>query len=162
MKPDHDRDSWRTPPRLFHFLNERFRFTLDAAASKENALLPRYYTKEDDALSRSWKGQRVFCNPPYSRAGEFALKALHENKENGVDSLLLVPVRCDRLWWHKLLVSDELVRIEFYCGRLCFSGTTASAFMYNANLIFGFFSAPHFVSLDASKFNENGKGKAKT
>jgi hypothetical protein len=36
-------------PEDFAPLHERFNFTIDAAASKENARLERYWTVEDDA-----------------------------------------------------------------------------------------------------------------
>lgn len=55
-----------TPASLFDPLHAEHRFTVDAAASPANAKLPRFWTLEDDALSRSWAGERVFCNPPYS------------------------------------------------------------------------------------------------
>lgn len=55
-----------TPKWLFEQLNREFQFSLDAAASRENALLNTYYTKQDDALSKPWP-VRTFCNPPYSQ-----------------------------------------------------------------------------------------------
>jgi phage N-6-adenine-methyltransferase len=42
-----------------------FRFTLDAAASPDNALCERYYTAEDDALTQEPEGEVIWCNPPY-------------------------------------------------------------------------------------------------
>lgn len=79
--------NWRTPPDFFEKLHAEFGFTLDAAASDENALLGRdcgyagdhcdehqcwtvgrYFTEEDDAISQDWTGERVWCNPPYSPA----------------------------------------------------------------------------------------------
>jgi hypothetical protein len=44
------------------------RFTLDAAASgRQRELSERYFTRHTDGLLRSWAGERVWCNPPYSR-----------------------------------------------------------------------------------------------
>lgn len=48
------RDDWETPPEFFSALNEEFRFTLDVCALPETAKCPRYYTPEDDGLSRPW------------------------------------------------------------------------------------------------------------
>jgi phage N-6-adenine-methyltransferase len=60
-------DERRTPRWLFDRLNKVFHFTLDAAASRDNALLPKFYTKEDNAFRQNWYGETVWCNPPYSR-----------------------------------------------------------------------------------------------
>ena len=62
-----DRDELGTPPELFESLHRRFHFTVDAAALPHNAKLARFWTPEDDGLERSWEGERVWCNPPYSR-----------------------------------------------------------------------------------------------
>lgn len=62
------RQDYETPQALFDKLNQRYGFTIDAAASPENAKLDRYWTEEDDALTKSWSGERVFVNPPYNRS----------------------------------------------------------------------------------------------
>jgi hypothetical protein len=62
-----DREDWRTPADLFAALHREFAFTVDAAASERNALLPRFWTRESDAFLQDWRGERVFCNPPYGR-----------------------------------------------------------------------------------------------
>lgn len=61
------REDWRTPPDLFAALHREFNFTVDAAATPANALLPRFFTRENDAFAQDWRGERVFCNPPYGR-----------------------------------------------------------------------------------------------
>ena len=61
------RHDWQTPRSLFDPLNDEFRFTVDAAASPDNALLPCFWTPETDALNQDWSGHRVWCNPPYGR-----------------------------------------------------------------------------------------------
>jgi hypothetical protein len=58
---------WATPQDFFDKLNAEFGFTLDPCSTKENAKCKKFYTQEDDGLSKSWKGERVFCNPPYGR-----------------------------------------------------------------------------------------------
>lgn len=61
------REDWRTPRDLFASLHREFNFTVDAAATPANALLPRFWTRENDAFAQDWRGERVFCNPPYGR-----------------------------------------------------------------------------------------------
>lgn len=48
-------DERGTPQDFFDALNAEFHFDLDAAARKENAECPTYYTSDDDALSRPWR-----------------------------------------------------------------------------------------------------------
>lgn len=47
---------WATPPDFFAALHARFAFTLDAAASAENAKCAHYFTPEQDGLSQNWGG----------------------------------------------------------------------------------------------------------
>jgi phage N-6-adenine-methyltransferase len=60
---------------LFEVLNEIFRFSVDAAASVENAVLPRYWDEVDDALRQDWAAESAWCNPPFSRPAPFLAKA---------------------------------------------------------------------------------------
>lgn len=93
------RNNYETPLPEFEKWAKIYHFTVDAAASHDNALLrphrdgceweayhpeyffpgaycPRcnwwigkYYTEEDDALKQSFAGERVWCNPPYRQPG---------------------------------------------------------------------------------------------
>ena len=49
-------DEWETPQWLFNEMNEEFHFDLDPAATDENHKCARYFTKEDDGLSKKWGG----------------------------------------------------------------------------------------------------------
>ena len=60
-------NSWETPQDFFDKLNDEFQFTLDPCASHENHKCSKYYTIEDDGLSKDWSGETVFVNPPYGR-----------------------------------------------------------------------------------------------
>ena len=48
--PVEQRNLWQTPIPLFVALDAEFCFTLDAAASRDNALCNRYITAEQDTL----------------------------------------------------------------------------------------------------------------
>lgn len=155
------RTDWETPPNLFKWLHKRFDFTLDAAASKKNALLPDYLTEEDNTLSYEFdRKERIFCNPPYDQDKEFAEHLFSQFELFGTQSVLLLPVRCDRVWWNRLRVSEG-VRIEFYTGRIHFGGSNNGAFMYNCNFIFGFPKVPLVDPIDAGMFNKDFRGRAK-
>ena len=49
-------NEWETPQDLYNKLNDEFNFTLDPCATKENAKCSKYYTQEDDGLSKDWGG----------------------------------------------------------------------------------------------------------
>ena len=117
-------DEWTTPIELFDELHNRFIFNLDAAATDENHLCERWFTKEMDGLRQSWEGKRVFCNPPYSQIGKWAEKF---QEEAGRAQLIvaLIPARTDTRWWHKYIVEAD--KIVFLRGRLKFSNSKNSA-----------------------------------
>lgn len=100
---DDSADDRRADPVWFADLHARHRFTIDAAASAENALLPRFWTRADDALEQSWKGERVWCNPPYSRLSPWVLKAWREMRKGGCEIvIMLLPAnRCEQSFWQR-------------------------------------------------------------
>jgi hypothetical protein len=72
-------DDRATHPDDFAAWNDRFRFTIDVAASPHNTKVPdRYFTETEDGLAQSWAGERVWCNPPYSDIGAWVRKAWAE------------------------------------------------------------------------------------
>ena len=94
-------DLWGTPQYFFEKLNDEFNFTLDPCATPENAKCEKFYTKDDDGLSRSWDGERVFMNPPYGREISHWMKKASESKALVV---CLVPSRTDTKWWHEYVI----------------------------------------------------------
>jgi phage N-6-adenine-methyltransferase len=119
----------------FNPLHERFRFTIDAAATAENARLPRYWTKEDDALSQSWAGERVWCNPPYSNIREWVVKAwdawegAYDTEYPQLIVMLLPANRTEQVWWQRYVEPHRdgrgwppgsPLRVEFLPGRMRF------------------------------------------
>lgn len=127
---------WTTPRWLFDRLNAEFCFTLDAAASPENALCARYYTEAEDALRQPWVG-RVFVNPPYSKAvglwvGHGWTECYDEAHAEVV--VMLVAARTDTVWWHRYAMRGAEIR--FIQGRLRFGGSSNPAPFPSAVLVF--------------------------
>ena len=60
-------NEWETPQELFDRLDREFHFTLDPASTHENAKCAKHYTQQENGLARDWRGETVFCNPPYGR-----------------------------------------------------------------------------------------------
>jgi len=76
-------DNWATPQSFYDELNKEFNFTLDPCATKENAKCAKFYTMEDDGLSKSWDNEIVFCNPPYGRSIKHWVKKASESVGGG-------------------------------------------------------------------------------
>jgi phage N-6-adenine-methyltransferase len=119
-----DTDDRGTDRALFSLLDERFRFSVDVAASPANALCRRYYTKEDDGLTKSWTGERVWCNPPYSNIPTWVRKAWQEwgAWERPELIVMLLPAnRTEQGWWQAHIERARdlggLMRVEFLPGR---------------------------------------------
>lgn len=113
---------WSTPQYLYDELNEEFKFTLDPCASDDNHKCDKYYTIEDDGLSKDWSSERVFMNPPYGRGiGDWMAKAA----SSGGLVVCLVPSRTDTLWWHDNV--DKATDIRFIKGRVKFGGCKDNA-----------------------------------
>lgn len=114
-------DDRRTPRWLFDQLDNEFRFTLDAAASHENALCSSYFTVAEDGLKRQWKGS-VWCNPPFSDCGAWVRKANYEATYVESVVLLLPANRTEQKWWQETVEPNREHRIEtrFLPGRLRF------------------------------------------
>ena len=115
-----ERMDWPTPRDYFATLHAEFAFTLDACASPENACLPRYFTERDEGLMRSWKGERVYMNPPYGR--QLPKWILHAWNESGHAEVIvaLIPARTDTSYWHDFIFGHAEIR--FLRGRLRFVG----------------------------------------
>jgi site-specific DNA-methyltransferase (adenine-specific) len=116
------RDDWRTPHNIFDALNQELHFTVDAAANDFNALLPRYWTKEMDAFKQSWRGHRVFCNPPYGRdAGRWIAHFYNAVRIGGAEIVVaLLPARTDTRAFHDYIYNMPNVEVRFLRGRLRF------------------------------------------
>lgn len=117
------KDDWETPEDLFKKLDEEFHFTLDPCSSHENAKCKKHYTKKEDGLLQSWKGETVFCNPPYSVKGkqdEWVKKCYEEAQDQGTKVVALLPVRTDTKRFHEYI--NGKAEIRFLRGRLTFVG----------------------------------------
>ena len=116
---------WATPQNLFDALDTIHHFTLDPAATHENAKCARHFTKEQDGLAQNWGGETVFCNPPYGRdIGAWVKKGFQEGQKPGTKVVMLLPARTDTKWFHDYCTKGK---IEFLRGRLKFGEAKESA-----------------------------------
>ena len=121
-----DPNDYPTPQWLFDQLDDEFHFTVDVAASKNNAKCDRYYTRDDDGLSHNWTGV-VWMNPPYSPWTELArwVQKAFQSARDGATVVCLLPVRADTNWWHDYAIKGE---VRWIRQRLNFGGTGRPSF----------------------------------
>lgn len=125
-------DDRRTPREVFDRLNAEFGFTLDVAASLDNALCSSFYDLESDGLEQPWFGS-VWCNPPYSDVGAWAEKAWAEWRWDApcrasvpaLESIvMLLPAnRTEQGWWQDYIEPGRRageIEVRFLRGRLRF------------------------------------------
>lgn len=121
-------DLWSTPQDLFDELNEEFHFTLDPCADETNHKCEKYYTKEQDGLSQCWRGETVFCNPPYGKeTGDWIKRCYIHSVVDCGTAVMLIPARTDTKWFHDYIYNKPNVEIRFIKGRLKFGGSKNSA-----------------------------------
>lgn len=123
-------DDRGTDPQWFEAISQRFGgFTLDVAAASHNTKCERYYTREDDGLSKPWVG-RIWCNPPYSDCGAWVKKAwdewTHPMGRPDLIVMLLPANRVEQAWWQTHVEPyrdrpDSPLRVEFLPGRMRFN-----------------------------------------
>jgi len=101
-------------------------FTLDVAASPRNAKCDKFFTVDEDGLQQSWKGERVWCNPPYSGIGKWVNKAWREWHETRGVVMLLPANRCEQVWWQEQVEpyrdspGTSPLKVVFLPGRMRF------------------------------------------
>ena len=110
---------WRTPPEVYAALDAEFHFTLDPCQPGRT-----------DGLTRSWIGERVYCNPPYRHGSiERWLAKAYEPPL----AVYLLPSRTGANWWADAMCADE---IRFIRGRLKFGGSTVNSIEWSCILVF--------------------------
>lgn len=104
------RQNWTTPRDFFDRLHGEYAFTLDGASEPGNGLLPQSSTAD---APLSWRGERVFCNPPWSDIPPFV-----ELAASAELAVLLVPSRTNARWFHRALELGAVPR--FFAGKIKF------------------------------------------
>lgn len=118
---------WETPTDFFEELNAKYKFTLDPCCTKKSAKCKKFYTKKENGLIQSWRGERVFMNPPYGQEiSQWVKKAWTEfYTHDRVFIVALLPARTDTKWFHDYIY--RIAQIEFIKGRLKFGDSKNSA-----------------------------------
>lgn len=126
-------DQWATPQDFFDKLNLEFQFELDVCADSQNKKCDRFFTENDDGLSKDWSGQVCWMNPPYGKHIKLWMKKAYESSKFGSTVVCLVPARTDTAWWHDYAAKGE---VRFVRGRLKFGGSKNCAPFPSAVVVF--------------------------
>lgn len=112
-------DEYGTPPLLFLEACGKYNCTpkVDYFASDVNHVCDKYYTKSDDAFSKSWT-ENGFINSPYSMIGKVMQKAYEEHMANNVELMILAYAKTDTRWWHSFV--ENRAETHFVKGRIKF------------------------------------------
>lgn len=114
-------DEWATPLDVFERIAAAYGpFDLDACCRPETAKARRYFTKDDDALTKRWTG-RVWVNPPYSDPRPWIEKAMSAAVSGDASRVvMLLPASTDTNWFHDLVL--PFADVVFVKGRVKFLG----------------------------------------
>lgn len=121
---DFDKDTYCTPKYVFNAMNRRFRFDLDACASKENSLCKYFINAELDITKQSTIddidcGMRIWMNPPYSNPMPFVKAAIKLMTERDCVVVMLLPADKSTRWFNEAIgVATEV--IDVIGGRINF------------------------------------------
>lgn len=99
---------------------------LDPCTGEDNpCYADRFFTPDDDGLSRAWMARSLFCNPPYGREIGLWTFSLADNycRGNIGEAIALLPARTDTKWWAELAGYP----VCFIRGRLKFNDCEQSA-----------------------------------
>lgn len=100
--PDIVRDLWSTPYELVAWMEREYGdYDIDAAASKENAVCEKFYSKETNCLKRWWgSNKHIWLNPPHSNITPFVKKAIEQMEHNNQIDILL-PCDTSTGWFYE-------------------------------------------------------------
>lgn len=135
------KDDWETPWYFFRLLNKEFQFTLDACASDSNHKVDNYFTIKQNGLKQDWKGNSVFCNPPFSKKDLWMQKCYEEGLKEHTSVVLLIPSTTETIAWHKYCMNAYIIylvkgRVNFVGGKGNGSTFPLSVILFNGTYKF--------------------------
>lgn len=110
-------DDYETPPDLFDWLNDHYRFNVDCAAHATNAKLPDFYSENRSFLTAQasdFAFKRCWLNPPFGMKEVF-LRRVVELRQLAEVFVCIVPNNARETdWWRDYVWSyaDEIVSLS--------------------------------------------------
>ena len=100
----------RTPIKIWGELSKEFEFTVDVCASDQNHLLPKYYTKDIDALKQNWDGEIAYVHPMFD---QFIPKFVEKASKSKGTFVFLLPASTHTKYFHDYFYKKSNVEIRF-------------------------------------------------
>lgn len=123
---------YETPDDIFVPLNTEFNFTLDVCASPDNAKCEKFFTIDDDGLSKEWNGT-CWMNPPFGREMKKWVKKAFAEWNRGNTVVCLLPARTNTVWWHDWVMKGS---VRFIKGEVTFKGQKNGLWMPMSIVVF--------------------------
>lgn len=109
-------NDYKTPPELYRKALDRWcliQFALDTCCSDKHIPADIHYIYgENDGLLETWYNYS-WCNPPFNECDKWVAKAFRENELKGYNICMLLPVRTETKYWHKYILGNPNVTIEW-------------------------------------------------
>ena len=109
-----DRNDWATPQSFIDLVERKLglKFNLDACAYDHTAKAPEWFTEEDDALTKDWRGT-VWMNPPYGKTiPAWVEYAYEQSVKHGSTVVCLLPARTETRWFHYVVEHGEVILLK--------------------------------------------------
>lgn len=108
IRTDAESDQYGTPKWIYNWgcMTYGIYPTLDVCASEANHVCDKYYTKEDDALTKEWD-EDFFMNPPYSMVELFMERAWNMHEKYNVNGLILVNDQRGAGWYQTWITKKQ-------------------------------------------------------
>ncbi len=113
-----EKDSWQTPRWFFNWLDARFHFDVDVAATELNALCRMFFTNAFAIKRWADYGRTFWCNPPYSELYAWIHLCLEQSRM-GCTVVMLLPTHKGESWWQDLIIGIAS-EVWLLAGRMVF------------------------------------------
>jgi len=97
---------WGTPDDIYLPLDQEFHFVFDLAATPDNSKVSgKFFTKEDDALSKEWSREGWnWLNPPYDRRIRCWISYTILQREKGSSTVMLLKNGAEMDWFFRYAI----------------------------------------------------------
>lgn len=112
----HNTDNWKTPKEIYNY------FIIE-----KNCTDPCPYMSKEDNLNKVYN-KDLYINPPYSQIDLWVDFIIKQLQNNDITIYLLIPVRTDTKYFHKLMAQQFHYDLYFIKGRLKFSDKQGAPF----------------------------------
>lgn len=117
-------DLWETPPEVMEWLHDEHDFvpTIDACASRKNRKCHKFYSEKNsfiDVDAKKITGEKIWCNPPYSKPLPF-VKKCYELSQNNNEVFMLLNMDSSTEWFMEIDSRSNATVMPVTGGRIGF------------------------------------------